>query len=153
MFTCRCRDVFAALDRFGSSSDGRRDDGVESAPIPPRNLPRRSPSSNATSMSSSNSPSLNCLTAWRRFFGRICRCEDVSAAGAAPDRSIGAEGASRTSSVENRSGVVSSVDSRPMASSCRRKSYAARPRQPSLPRNGGYNAFCCFGTAKQSCGL
>jgi hypothetical protein len=116
-----CRRLAVGGNRLVVNSDGRRANGGSSVLTLRGNLPRRSPSSNATSMSSSNSPSLKCLTAWRRFFGRICRCEAASATDAAAGWSLVIGEASRTSSVENRSGVVRSAGSRPMVPSCRRR--------------------------------
>jgi hypothetical protein len=66
--------------------------------------------------SKSNSPSLKCLIALRRFFGNTSRCEDASTAiCVAGIGFIGDGEASRTISVEKRSGVACSPGSRPMA--------------------------------------
>ena len=80
------------------------------------NLPRRPISSRVAAWSKSNSPSLKCLTALRRFFGSTCRCEDASAVGCVAGMELVGDGEpSRTVSVENRSGVGCSPRSRTMA--------------------------------------
>ncbi len=58
-------------DDFVAKSVGRRDDGVESVPTPGGSLPRRFISSSVTACIKSNSPSLKCLTALRRFLGKV----------------------------------------------------------------------------------
>jgi hypothetical protein len=80
------------------------------------NLPRRFASSTEAVMSRSSSLSERYLTALGRSLGRTCRCEAVSAAASvAETRLVGCGGkASRTISVEKRSGVAGSVRSRPM---------------------------------------
>ena len=76
-------------------------------------LPRRFISSRIAACKKSNSPSLKCLTALRRFLGRTCRCGAVSVVASVAVIFGGAQ-ASRTVAVENRSGVL--VGSCPMAS-------------------------------------
>ena len=96
---------------FRHKSDGRRDDGVDSAPILHRSLRRRLASSSATAQSSSNSSSLKCLTVLLRFFGRICRCGGVSLMGLWQRWALVADGkASRPASGEKRSALLARQD-------------------------------------------
>ena len=80
-------------------------------------LPRRFISSSVAAHIKSNSPSLKCLTAFRRFLARTCRCDAVSVA-ASVQGNFGGAGVSSTAAAENRSGVRS-VGLRPMALACR----------------------------------
>ena len=75
-------------------------------------LPRRFNSSSVASCIKSNSPSLKCLTALRRFLGRTYRRGSLSvvAFGAGDAESV---------TVGNRSGAVRSAGSRPVASAYR----------------------------------
>ena len=115
------------------------------------NLPRCPISSRVAAWSKSNSASLKCLTAVRRFFGSTCRCEDASAVGCVAGMGpIGDGVPSRTVSVENRSGVACSPRSRPMRGSC-----LHRCRQATSGRNapaGGHAPSGVVGVAGQAAG-
>ena len=88
--------------------------GCKSVSMPCGILPRRFISSSVAIWSKSNSPSLKCLTALRRFLGRTCRCVADSVVASAAGNFVGGAAASRTASVEKRSGVGCSAGVRPM---------------------------------------
>ena len=127
-------------ERFVAKSDGRGDDRVKSAPILGGSLPRCFTSSNATAKSSSNSPSLKCLTALGKSFGKICRRGAVSVVASAAGNFFGGGASSRTALVEKRS---ASVDGRSRSHSitCRHQRWTAirglkkekQIRSPSFP--------------------
>ena len=83
------------------------------APTLGGSLPRRFISSSVAAWSKSNSTSLKCLMALRRFFGKTCRCDGGSAVACVAGGEGGGE-ASRPSAGEKRSGVVCSSRSHPM---------------------------------------
>src|SRR5579862_3584414 len=120
VFACRRWDVLSVDGaRFAIESDGRQDDGIDSASVLHRRLRRRLASSTATSQSSSNSSSLSWATACRRFLGKTWRWMEASAIGsAAAVGFVADEKASRTISVENRSGAPCLARSCLMASFC-----------------------------------
>ena len=95
----------------------------ETASRPCGILPRRFISSSVAAYIKSNSPSLKCLTALRRFLGRTCRCDAISVAASVPGN-FGGAGLSPTAAAENRLGVRS-VGLRPMALACREEGRSA----------------------------
>ena len=94
-------------------------------------LPRRFISSTVAECIKSNSPSLKCLTALRRFLGRTCRCDAVSVATSDPSN-FGGAGVSSTAAAENRSGVRS-VGLRPLALACRVRGRSAISNERPVP--------------------
>ena len=81
-------------------------------------LPRRFSSSSVAACIKSNSSSLKCLTALRRFLGRTYRRGSLSVASSVADNA-------EAVAVVNRSGAVRSIGLRPMASACRRQRQTA----------------------------
>jgi hypothetical protein len=120
-----CRRLAVGGNRFVVNSDGRKADGVVSVLTRRGNRPRRFASSNVASKSSSNSPSLNCVIACRRFLGRMCRCDAASVASFAAS-TVGDDGmAAFTPSVERRPGIAGSAGSRRMTQSWRGQRMSA----------------------------
>ena len=105
----------------------------KSVSTPGGSLPRRLISSSVAACIKSNSPSLKCLTALRKFLGRICRCGALSgvAFGVLGFR-CGGE-ASRTT-WRPRTGRASSRSAgwRPMPKSCRHR------RRTAILRDGNH---------------
>jgi hypothetical protein len=81
------------------------------ATLPSGDLSRRFISSRVAACRKSNSPSLRCLRALGRSFGKICRGGAVSVVASVAPGFGGVGGESRTVAVGNRSGAVRSVGS------------------------------------------
>ena len=116
--TWACRRLSVGGDRFGTRS-GRTSNRwrkvCKSASTPGGNLPRRFISSRVAPYIKSNSPSLKCLTALGKSFGKTCRCGAVSVAAFAAGDFVGNGEESPTLPFEDRSGVAGSARSGPTA--------------------------------------
>ena len=113
---CAWLEAFSVGRRFCFTPSFWPDDFVKFPSIPSGEVPRWLASLRTTSISLINSSSDSCFTARSRFSGRTCRCEGDGAFVALPVPFLfGTAEASRTRSVENRSGVVYEVLSRPIS--------------------------------------
>ena len=113
--TSTCCRFSVAVERVftsGGRTSNRWRKVCKSVSTPRGILPRRFISSSVAVCRNSNSPSLKCLIALGRSFGKICRCGAVSIVAPAAGNFVGVAGEPPfTAPVESRSGVVRSAGS------------------------------------------